>query len=85
MKNEFGNNCGICYFGKPIGEFEGVPICRECLSHRIENCDEFLFEHKNKSFIPIPKFKSNGEWEWWQKEARKKAFEFFENFYQISK
>ena len=72
-------HCGICFFGKPEGQFEGIPICRECLSHRMEVTDDmFLPRPKNGPvYIDIPKMRPDSEWRWWKREARRRAYEMF--------
>lgn len=73
MKTEFKNRCGICYFGKPRGEWQGVPICKECLSHRIVITEE-MEKNGDLKRIEIPTLKSESEWAWWQSVARESAF-----------
>ena len=76
MKVKYKNRCGICYFGKPMGEFRGTPICEECLSHRIVVTDEMRNRKQGTTpdRIDIPVMKSQSEWEWWQEQTRKAVF-----------
>ena len=82
--------CQICWVGTTCGEFMGIPMCAECLSHRIEiNKDElekrisevgmpddFHFFEKWKG--SIPKLKPESEWQWWQGVARSRAYELLD-------
>ena len=82
--------CQICWVGTTCGEFMGIPMCAECLSHRIEiNKDElekrirevgmpddFHFFEKWKG--SIPKLKPESEWQWWQGVARSRAYEILD-------
>lgn len=74
---KFRNRCGICYFGKPVGEWQAVPICKECLSHRIVITEEM--ERTNFYVdcerIEIPTLKPESEWAWWQSVARERVFD----------
>lgn len=72
--------CHICYFGKPMGEFEGLPICEECLSHRMEITEEMRYrkEGETPKFLELPKMKPESEWKWWQQVARERAFEMMD-------
>ena len=76
MKVEYKNRCGLCYFGKPMGEWQGTPMCEECLSHRIVVTDEMRNRKPGTTpdRIDIPVLKSQGEWEWWQKQTREALF-----------
>lgn len=76
MKVEYKNRCGLCYFGKPMGEWQGTPMCEECLSHRIVVTDEMRNRKPGTTpdRIDIPVMKSQGEWEWWQKQTREAVF-----------
>ena len=72
--------CHICYFGKPMGEFEWLPICEECLSHRMEITEEMRYrkEGETPKFLELPKMKPESEWKWWQQVARERAFEMMD-------
>ena len=76
MKVKYKNRCGLCYFGKPMGEWQGTPICEECLSHRIVVTDEMRKRKPGTTpdRIDIPVMKSQGEWEWWQQQTREAVF-----------
>lgn len=79
---KFKNRCGICYFGKPRGEWMGVPICKECLSHRIvitEEMERNDFKNEDLKRIELPTLKSESEWAWWQSVARETAFNALDN------
>ena len=72
-------HCGICFFGKPEGQYEGIPICRECLSHRMELTDDMFLPRPKDGpvYIDIPKMRPDSEWRWWKREARRRAYEMF--------
>ena len=76
MKVEYKNRCSLCYFGKPMGEWQGMPLCEECMSHRIVVTDEMRTRKPGTTpdRIDIPVLKSQGEWEWWQKQTREAVF-----------
>ena len=83
--------CQICWTGTVCGDFMGIPMCLECLSHRLEIGDmDKLEEHIHKHGAPddfhffedvigcIPKLKSESEWQWWQGVARSRAYEMLD-------
>lgn len=77
MKVEYKNRCSLCYFGKPMGELMGKPMCEECMSHRIVVTDE-MRERKpgiTPGCIGIPAMKTQEEWEWWQDQTREALFD----------
>lgn len=59
-----------------MGEWQGTPMCEECLSHRIVVTDEMRKRKPGTTpdRIDIPVMKSQGEWEWWQKQTREAVF-----------
>ena len=81
--------CQICWMGTVCGEFMGIPMCLECLSHRLE-IDKDLEEHMHERdktddfhFFEnvigcIPKLKPESEWQWWQGVARTRAYELLD-------
>lgn len=87
--------CQICWTGTARGEFMGIPMCLECLSHRfeIDKLDEFNklvkehgapddFHFFEKVMGNIPKLKPESEWQWWQGVARSRAYEILDTAVQ---
>lgn len=76
MKVEYKNRCSLCYFGKPMGEWMGKPMCEECLSHRIVVTDEMRNRKPGTTSdrISIPAMKTQEEWELWQDQTRETLF-----------
>lgn len=76
MKVEYKNRCALCYFGKPMGEWIGKPLCEECMSHRLVVTDEMRTRKPGTTpdRIDIPVLKTQGEWEWWQDQTREVLF-----------
>lgn len=82
--------CQICWTGTTIGQFMGIPMCGECLSHRIEIDLDKVREQASKLDTPenfhvfekvlggIPKLKPESEWQWWQGVARSRAYELLD-------
>ena len=79
--------CHICWTGTTIGECMGIPMCVECLSHRLEIDPETLDKWKREpvdesKVIEMmnrrPKLKPESEWQWWQGVARSRAYELFD-------
>ena len=80
--------CHICWTGTTIGEYMGIPMCVECLSHRLEIDPETLDKWKREpvdesKVIEMmmnrrPKLKPESEWQWWQGVARSRAYELFD-------
>ena len=82
--------CQICWMGTVCGEFMGIPMCLECLSHRLEIDKDKLEEHMHERektddfhFFEnvigcIPKLKPESEWQWWQGVARTRAYELLD-------
>ena len=83
--------CQICWTGTVVGEFMGMPMCSECLSHRIDigeldKFEELIKEHGapndfhffEKVMGHIPKLKPESEWQWWQGVARSRAYEILD-------
>lgn len=68
----------------------GIPMCLECLSHRLEIDKDKLEEHMHERdktddfhFFEnvigcIPKLKPESEWQWWQGVARSRAYELLD-------
>ena len=78
------NRCHICFFGTAMGKWCGTPICKECLSHRIEITEDMKKRKPGEkiskpSFFRPPKLKEDSEWEWWQQKARLDAYEYLEH------
>lgn len=80
--------CQICWTGRTIGEFMGIPMCLECLSHRFEIDKDKLKDWEERPHLSevevfnvmenIPKLKSESEWNWWQGVARLRAYEILD-------
>ncbi len=70
--------CHICYFGTPKGYWEGIPICEECLSHRMEITEEMRNSKEGEKLLELPKMKPESEWKWWQQVARERAYEMMD-------
>lgn len=84
--------CQICWMGTVCGDFMGIPMCLECLSHRLDidkdrkKLEEHLMEHEAPDDFHffenvigcIPKLKPESEWQWWQGVARSRAYELLD-------
>lgn len=79
--------CQICWTGTSCGEFMGIPMCVECLSHRFELDSETVDrwqrepttkEQVLKVMLELPKLKPESEWQWWQGVARSRAYEILD-------
>lgn len=79
--------CQICWTGTSVGQFMGIPMCLECLSHRFEIDPETLDKWQHESvdeskvlemMAHIPKLKPESEWDWWQGVARSRAYEILD-------
>jgi len=79
--------CQICWAGTSVGQFMGIPMCLECLSHRFEIDPETLdkWQHESvdeskvlKMMAYLPKLKPESEWQWWQGVARTRAYELLD-------
>ena len=80
--------CQICWAGRSIGEFIGIPMCLECLSHRFEIDEDKLKDWEERSYLSevevfdammnVPKLKPQSEWNWWQGVARSRAYEILD-------
>lgn len=64
-----------------------IPMCAECLSHRVELDPETVDkwqrestteEHVLKVMQGLPKLKPESEWQWWQGVARSRAYEILD-------
>lgn len=80
--------CQICWVGTSVGQFMGIPMCLECLSHRFELDKDKLEKWEKRphlseievldAMMNVPKLKSESEWNWWQGVARSRAYELLD-------